>query len=295
MEYILDARTYLPKFQHDSKLMLSIVDCLNVLISNEQPTFEQIKEAYYDTLYRCRDYSKLTYEAKVNIIKELGFDYLIDIFTLSSDQLTKLLIFFNLIYTLKGKEEGLNVCLDTLGINYTYITWDKLSPKGQRFTANLTIVGNEYSNSTILAKIKKFVRSYMLPWINITVELTIEGPPIYIYPSGFLNLGTKSSTIYSTTRDAANIAMYDKDLYDTSYYGVTVYTGPDQDNPFIFDNVTLNITCNKDNAIIKINGELTSTKLVERGTLVNYTVTYNNKTVNRTIVCNKDRNIIVNL
>ena len=50
MEYILDARTYLPKFQHDSDLMLSIMDCLNVLISSEQPTFEQIKEAYQDLI-----------------------------------------------------------------------------------------------------------------------------------------------------------------------------------------------------------------------------------------------------
>ena len=293
MEYILDARTYLPNFLKESDLILSIIDCLNVLISTEQPVFEQIKEAYQDTLYRCRDYSKLTYEAKINIIKELGFDYIVDTFNVSSDQLTQLLIFFNLIYALKGKKEGLKLCLDTLGITYSYVTWDELSPKGTRFTADLNIVGNEYSSSDVLKKIQNFVRCYMLPWINVSVEATVEGPALYLYPSGYLNYGRKSSITFSAIRDVANVAMYDKDLYDSSYYGTKIYDGPDQDDPYIFENVQLTITCNKENAIIKIEDEVRSTKQVEKGTIIPYSVTYNSETRNRTVVCNQDKTVEV--
>lgn len=294
MEYILDARTYLPKFLHESKLMLSIVDCLNALISSEQPCFEQIQEAYQDALYRCKDYSKLTYEAKINIIKELGFEYLIDILTLSSEQLTQLLIFFNLIYTLKGKKEGLKICLDTLGINYTYTTWDEMIPKGIRFTANLNIIGNDYSTPEVFAKIRNFIRSYMLPWVNITIELTFDAPPFYIYPCGFLNMGTKNYNIYSATRDVVNVALYDQDLYDNSYYGVEIHTAPHQDDPYIFEDVALKIICNKSDAIIKINNEETNEKLVEKGSLNYYSILYNETLIERTIVCNDDKNIVIN-
>ena len=182
MDYILDARDYLPKFLKDSPLMSSIMDCLNVLISKEQPIFEEIEGAYYDMLYKVRDYYKLTDSAKIEVIKELGFDYILDIIELTSEQLTQLIIFFNLIYSLKGKREGLELCLDILGLVYTYTVWDETDPKGQQFTAELVIVGNEYEEPKVFKKIQNFVRSYMLPWIDVIIETTVDSTIFYLFP-----------------------------------------------------------------------------------------------------------------
>ena len=83
MAYIIDANNYLPDFLQESDLMLSIVDCLNVIISDKQEDFKKIHEAYFDMIYKTRDYNQLTYEVKIDIVKELGFSYLLDISTLS--------------------------------------------------------------------------------------------------------------------------------------------------------------------------------------------------------------------
>lgn len=294
-DYILDAETYLPKFMKDSDLLLSIMDCLNVLISNKQPYFEEIEAAYYDMIYRVRDYSKLTYTAKLNIIKELGFDYIIDIISITSDQLTKLLTFFNLIYCLKGKREGLDLVFQTLGLTYEYVTWDETSPRGRKFTATLSIVGNEYSETKVFEKLKTFVRSYMLPWVDITVELTIDAPNMYIFPCAFINMGeVDENATFTTTRDTANIALYDVGSYDIDSYGAEINTGPNQYTTFEFDYVTLTIKSNKSSATILINGEEISEKSVERGAPISYSVTYEDTTKEGYIVCNQNKTLTIN-
>ena len=405
MDYIIDARKYLPNFLHDSSIMLNIMDCINALISNEQPIFGEIKGAYDDMLYRCSDYSKLTYQAKINIIKELGFEYIIDILDFTDDKLTSLLTFFELIYSLKGKEEGLKLCLDhilntnkevdpvlvkttkqqiilkndylsditgefisddfkidlqfykdndpenngygygelivnnkriyfdqdinnnfgddnteiiynfcidssedntyrfyltdsnegnlkslfSLTLNqysnsynelenkyainninvlspanwrsdretfslYTYTPWDKMNPIGQQFTATLDIVGNEFSNAETLEKLTTFVRSYILPWVEITPIFTIDAGGIYIIPILGL-LAFESSKIINGVGKATlrDLAYYDQDskgnksYYDSSpegkqfYYATEVATGPNQVEREKFNNVLVEV------------------------------------------------------
>lgn len=271
--YILDANEYLPDFLKQSQLMLSIVDCLNILISTKEETFKQIHEAYFDMEYKTRNYAKLSYEAKIDIMKELGFEYLLDISTLSSDQLTQLLIFFNLIYILKGKEEGMRLFLDTLGMVYTYETWDDKTPKGQPLTATLNIVGNNYAEPSVFSKIKNFVRSYMLPWIEVIVEITIEGPTFYVYPSfgGLTRL--KYSKVFDCKADILNIAIYDDQVgYDKSVYGAVINTAPDQYKTPKFNNAILTINTNPMDCTCLIDEEPTKVKEVELGSVVDYKV-----------------------
>ena len=276
MAYIIDANNYLPDFLQESDLMLSIVDCLNVIISDKQEDFKKIHEAYFDMIYKTRDYNQLTYEVKIDIVKELGFSYLLDISTLSPEQLTQLLIFFDLIYILKGKKEGLRLFLNTLGIVYSYKSWDEMSPRGERFTASLSIIGNDYSRPEVFQKIKDFVRSYMLPYINITVELTIEGPTFYAYPSIGLLMRQKNTKIYDAIRDVVNIAIYDSgDGYDKGYYGAVINQGPDAYTPYKFSDVILNINATPSTAITVIDGEKTKTKEVEIGKPIKYSVFMN--------------------
>lgn len=296
-EDLINAEEYLPDFLKDSDLIMSIVDCLNVLISDDRPVFEQIFGAYNDMLYRTRNYSKLTYEAKIKIVNELGFGYLLDILTLTSEQLSQLLIFFNLIYALKGKEEGLDICLRTLGMNYTYKTWDEMSPKGQPFTASLNIIGNEYAASQVFRKIRTFIRSYMLPWIEITVELTIEAPPTYIYPSGGVLTRLKIAKEFSAIRDVVGIALYDDEpAYDVQYYGAEINDGPGQYIPYEFPKSVLKIITVPESAKIIIDNEETNLKEIEQGQMVKYTVSAEGyQTYSNHIVLTADKTLNINL
>lgn len=295
-EYIIDAQQYLPDFLTDSTLMVSIVDCLNALISNETIVFENIENAYNDMLYKTRDYSRLSYEAKINIVRELGFDYLLDILTLTSDQLTQLLIFFNLIYLLKGKREGLDICLQTLGMVYTYTTWDEMSPKGQPFTASLTIIGSEFAQIEVFRKLRNFIRSYMLPWIEITVEITIESPPLYVYPSVGILTRYKDSTIYTATRDVYGLAIYDQSNYDTDYYGAEINSGPDQYDRYELPKAVLTIQATPANATIMIDNEQTYLKELEIGIPSSYSVSLEGyKTKTGQIVIQRDKVLNVTL
>ena len=254
--------------------MIEVMDCLNVLISKETPLFSEIESAYNDTLYRAKDYSKLSYGAKVEVIKELGFGYLLDILTLTSEQLTQLLIFFNLIYILKGKREGLEICLNTMGLIYTYESWEEMEPRGQKFTAKLTIVGNDYANPEIFKKIKNFIRSYMLPLVEITIELTIDAPPAYAYPSVALAERIENLTLYSTTRDVLDVAIYDFEtsIYDKSLYAPGINNGPDQYVSVTMPYYTLTVIPTPSSAIVEIDGQVTNTIQLEQGKLISYKV-----------------------
>ena len=169
---LLNATTYLPDNLAENDVMLQVTDLINVLLTKEEKTFTELVNSYHDSLEKVRDFKLVSYGAKLEIIKELGFEYITNILTLSESQLTQLLIFFNLIYVLKGKEEGLRLILDTLNLTYTYVTWDSTSPKGKPFTAKLTftMVGSE--NITLLSNLNKFVRAYMLPLITVTTKIT---------------------------------------------------------------------------------------------------------------------------
>lgn len=294
---LIDARTYLPDFLLESGLVVSIVDCLNSLISKDRPIFEQIYQAHNDMLYRTRDYSKLSYEAKIEIVRELGFSYLLDILTLSSDQLSKLLIFFNLIYALKGKKEGLDICLKTLGMNYTYKSWYEMEPKGQPFTATLKIVGNEYAASQVFTKIKTFIRSYMLPWIEITIELTIEAPPTFVYPSAGILTRYKSGKIFGATRDVVGIAIYDNEpAYDVQYYGAEINTAPDQFIPYEMPKSVLSINVVPESATVIIDGEETNVKEVEQGKPIHFSISAEGyKGYGNHIVLTHDKNLNIKL
>lgn len=271
---LLDATSYLPKFLKSSPIMIEVMDCLNVLISKETPIFSEIESAYNDTLYRAKDYSKLSYNAKVEVIRELGFGYLLDILTLTSEQLTQLLIFFNLIYILKGKREGLEICLNTMGLIYTYESWEEMEPRGQRFTAKLNIVGNSYANPEIFKKIKNFIRSYMLPLVEITIELTIDAPPALAYPSAGLLERIENLTLYSTTRDLLEVAVYDFEtsIYDKSLYAPGINSGPNQYVSATMPFYNLTIMPTPSSAIVEIDGRVTNVAQVEQGKLISYKV-----------------------
>lgn len=108
-----------------------------------EKTLQPIYEAYCDTLYKWPGYSRLSYGAKITLLQEKGFSYLLNLLLHMYDEdykelsaqydageiteiptydefvkqqadsaLTKMTMLFNLLYVLKGKTAGLELALD---------------------------------------------------------------------------------------------------------------------------------------------------------------------------------------
>lgn len=299
LDYILDAAEFLPETLRTREVYQQIIDILNTLISTRQPVFEEIQYAYNDATLRARNYAAMSYQGKVELIDELGFGYIVDFLNLNGDQLTQLLIFFDLIYILKGKEEGLRIVLDTVNMVYTYTTWDQMSPKGQPFTANLVIVGNEYESPQLFNQLRTFIRSYMLPWINITVDVTIQAPNLYIYPSAGFLMRYKDTRVFEAVRDVLDIALYDIGKgYDQGYYGASIYNGYEPVTPEERPEYTLTIIPTPTDATVEINNEITNTITARQGDIISWRV-YKDPEIYRerygTIVLNADKIMRVTL
>ena len=265
---LIDSLKYLPDFLQNKPLMKDAAKLLDACLCEDNDILKQIHEAYCDTLYKIAGYQQLSYGAKTELIKERGFEYLLDILkhiyeerynqldyqeqkqiTLqdylekqTSDNLANITMLFNLLYILKGKTLGLELALQLVNCpEFIYITWDTISnykgewksfetlplPGGdvevkkgdaytvgtgaiaqdvifngvswhkctdyknyasprQQFTAELTIWG--LASTSLQGKIAEFVRYYMLPYIEVSLEFTAHAGSVCCYPSGDTSL-----------------------------------------------------------------------------------------------------------
>lgn len=281
---IIDSLQLVPNAFRENSVMLMVTELLNALMDRNlnanYPDLVELQYAYYDAIYKMQDYSKISFEAKKQLMHEMGFDYIIDIINITEAQLTKLLMFLELIYILKGKEEGLRLILDTLGLVYEYTTWDETSPKGVPFTATLLITGGNYDDYHTLSRLKNFLRSYMLPWIDVVVQIVIDAPPLYVYPSygGLIRLFDTTPHECSATVNQ-QVAIYDIDDgngYDHGLYGRDTLYGTDgevPDPPPPVEYVTFTISALPNGvAIVEINGAVRSSITVASGTEIEWRV-----------------------
>lgn len=280
---LLDAMQFVPNAFKDNFTMKKIVELFNLLMDRDlnanSPILNELQYAYYDATYKFKDYSKISFKAKMEILHEMGYDYITDFINITDNQLTQLLSFLSLIYILKGKKEGLELILNTLGIIYTYTTWDEEEPKGCPFTAQLVVTGGNFDNYQVMRKLKGFLRSYMLPWIDVSVVVVIEAPPMYIYPSHGRLIREFDTRVHNCARDVdQRIAVYDIDDgngYDWGLYGrETLWaTGgevPEPKPPVEY--ATLKIVATPINAKVQINNLETNSATVESGTIVSWRV-----------------------
>ena len=155
----LSSINYIPDFQQDKPVFKDATKLLDVLVNNESlddATLKEINQAYCDTLYKYSAYEKLSYGAKIALLKEFGFDYILDLLLHMWDEdyadlvvsyekgevssiptydeyvkekadsrLTKLTTLFNLINVLKGKTLGLELVLNLVDMpEYFYLPYN---------------------------------------------------------------------------------------------------------------------------------------------------------------------------
>lgn len=306
---LIDALQLVPNPFRENDTMLFVADLFNMLMDQDinavYADLTAIQAAYYDATYKMLDYSKISFEAKKELLHEMGFDYITEFINITDTQITTLLLFLNLIYILKGKKEGLCLILDTLGIVYEYTTWDEMTPKGCPFTATLLITGGDFDNYDVLKRLKNFLRSYMLPWIEVVIQLVIDAPPLYIHPSHGRLLRLYDKTVHTCSRDVdQRVAIYDLDDgngYDNGLYGRDTTWGTDSDVPAPpppIEYATFTINALPAVAKVEINSKERNTITVVAGTQINWRVyvedgSYIEQSGNFTIT--KDTNLDVEL
>lgn len=150
-EILIESLKYLPKFYQDQNLFKEASLLLDACLKEDVDVLKEIHQAYCDTLYKISAYQQLSYGAKKELLKEKGFEYILELLrhiyeerydqlpewekklkTLeqyleehTKDNLANLTMLFNLIYILKGKTLGLELALELVNCpDFIYLTWD---------------------------------------------------------------------------------------------------------------------------------------------------------------------------
>ena len=153
-EILIKSLQYLPSFLQDKPLFKDASKLLDVCLSQDIDILSQIHQAYCDTLYKNSAYQQLSYGAKTELLKENGFDYLLDLLKhiyierynqlpeeqrkrIKEDEyiekqtatnLSNITMLFNLLYILKGKTLGLELALKLVNCpDFIYLTWDTVA------------------------------------------------------------------------------------------------------------------------------------------------------------------------
>ena len=183
---LIKSLPYVPDFQQDSALFKDAAQLLDALLQSKESienevaaiqakyneegngqeavkvdwtVMDEIYTAYCDTLYKLPGYSNLSYAARIALIEENGFDYVLDLLLhmydteyaalekkykdgaistiepyedfvkrKSNATLTRLTSLFTIINILKGTTPGLELVFRILDVpEFLYLTWDIIS------------------------------------------------------------------------------------------------------------------------------------------------------------------------
>ena len=309
-EKLIKSSNYLPDFQRDMPVFKDATALLDILISDtDDETLKQIYEAYCDTLYKWPGYSRLSYGAKITLLQEKGFDYILDLLLhmyddeysalvdkynrgeiteiVSYDEfvkenanevLTKVTGLFNLINALKGKTLGLELVLSLVDMpEYLYLPWniranykgewegkvedlplpgEIVVNKGDCYSKTVGNITNYYifngvswhicnriddlkgfrepntaileiygaSSADLQKKLSTFVKSYMLPLIDVTLRFSSSFDSIKAYPSGVCKLlDTISVWDYYDNNDKHQQHDLQHSLSDEAWYYTDIF------------------------------------------------------------------------
>lgn len=176
---------FLPENLRQDSLYVKFTEVLDYIVQNAAIEFEDIK-------YKNRDPNIINNRVIEEVIKELGFGYIVGIMdTLTNFEFNVLIEFVSLINLLKGSRQGLELVLKFLGFDTIISEWWEQDPKGTPYTYNLTVIMNTSYVPNIydtLAKIKIFAKEYIFPVIgNLDFKFTLSFATKNITVAGFID------------------------------------------------------------------------------------------------------------
>lgn len=168
IESDFDINSFLPEINRDNpqqKLYYIFRDMMTFIISDNENRLKNITNKYIDP-YSLED------EYINEIIKENGYEYILETKQFTSQELKNFLFFLKVIHALKGTRKGVQLVLDLIGYPYTEELWYEMSPKGEPHTARVELQMN-FSNFTpsIFTALDNFFRNYVYPIVYIIADL----------------------------------------------------------------------------------------------------------------------------
>lgn len=129
---------------------------------------EDSKQLLLDMLDKYKDMESLSEDAIRNKIKEQGFEYLLDVFSLSLNELKVLGSYLPLIQSLKGSYSGIELVLMLMGASELKITewWeDPTNLEVLSYILSIEIV-NKPVESKFISRLQRFSRQYVYPLLT---------------------------------------------------------------------------------------------------------------------------------
>ena len=207
----ISTQSFIPKELSSDELYIEFHRLVDYLLENN--TIE-----LNDSIYKFKNRSKIQIESLQNFIGEQGYEYIVNVLSLTKDQLETLTDYLNLIHFLKGTRKGLELVLSLLGIIAEIREWWEETPQGEPHTFSLDIdfnLGNvkrdtvtrlsEFVSHYVFPKLKAIVINFESEISSLQTSITGTSDQEFLIDSGetfTMNITTKAileTTIYALT------------------------------------------------------------------------------------------------
>lgn len=189
--YINSAK-YLPLALAKNTYYAKICSLIDSLLSTNSEYFTYELNALGAAMNKYRDYRNLDNTTIHQVVKEFGYQYIIDILELPDSRLRDLIAYLALINMLKGSKAGLELVLKLLGFDFELLEWfeDPIElPEKNTYALELTFV-DMGMESTFYKNFYTFSREYVYPllvrlvlYFKYTYGRVYTGCAVAIHPN----------------------------------------------------------------------------------------------------------------
>lgn len=153
--------TLLPENIRDQQLYVKIIELAEHVLLEEDVIFSDIENKYLD-------FESLSSTARLNVIRELGYEYIIDITSISDEDIASISNFLIFLHHLKGHKVGLEIVLNMLESEYEMTEWWEKTPFGTPCTFDFMGYFNleKFTYEQIVeisTNLRIFFRQYVFP------------------------------------------------------------------------------------------------------------------------------------
>lgn len=159
---------YLPKEFRKNVYYMKICSLIDSLLSSNSEYFEYERDTFQSTMNKYRDFRNLEVNTIHQIVREFGYQYIVDILELPESKLKDLMAYLALINILKGSKQGLELVLSLLGFDFKLLEWfeDPIAlPEKNTYALELTFV-DMGMKSTFYKNFYRFSREYVYPLLT---------------------------------------------------------------------------------------------------------------------------------
>lgn len=174
---------YLPREWAKTPLYAEkIIPLLDHMLSVDSPYADKLAYAYYDIWNKYTAPEEMTEESIRAYIRDHGYGYILDLLSLSSENLQNLLFLLPLIHYMKDSKIGLETVFSlmqstdtTIGTNIT--AWHETNPVGPEDTFTIeSDINLATVDASFFEKFDTFITKYVYPTLTgLTVSYSLSG------------------------------------------------------------------------------------------------------------------------